>query len=323
MLLGEHSVVYGHPCIVTAVDQRLFLTITLNDKRSILTIDAPDVGIERYEKSLDELGKGDIPKGAKFVEIAVRNFLSLQGVPLQEGFGLYINTKSDFSSQFGFGSSSASTVCVVKALSELFDLNLSDREIFDLSYKTILDIQGTGSGFDIAAAIYGGTLYFVTGGKTISPLSISRLPRSNRGLPIVVGYSGIKADTVSMINVVSEKAKNDPKAVEKIYNSMASIVARAKEALEKNEWEHVGQLMNENQQLLSDLGVSTAKLDAMITAARSAGAYGAKLSGAGGGDCMIALSAEGKEQSVKNAIENVGGEIIEVKTNAEGARVEN
>ncbi|HCE31297.1 mevalonate kinase [Candidatus Daviesbacteria bacterium RIFCSPHIGHO2_01_FULL_40_24] len=317
MLLGEHAVVYNRPCIVTAVGQRMRATVELTEK-STFQLNAPDVQIANYQKPMDQLGIGDLPKGAKFVEIAVVNFLrSLLEYSRSDLVkpGVKVSTTSEFSSQFGFGSSSASTVCVIKALSEITEANLNNKEIFDLAYKTVLDIQGKGSGFDAAAATFGGTLYFVTGGKTIEPLNID-------SLPLIVGYSGIKADTVTLINQVKEKAGGNPQAVEDIYDNIGKLVEQAKLALLGKDWQSLGELMNENQKLLTKLGVSINKLDDMIAAALKAGAYGAKLSGAGGGDCMIALAPEDKVQAVKDGITSVGGQIIEVETNAEGARIE-
>ena len=80
--------------------------------------------------------------------------------------------------------------------------------------------------------------------------------------------------------------------------------------------------MTENHKLLQNLGVSTDKLDKMVDAAIVAGAYGAKLSGAGGGDCMIALVSEDTKEKVEKAIKKVSGEIIKVKNNTEGVRTE-
>ena len=88
------------------------------------------------------------------------------------------------------------------------------------------------------------------------------------------------------------------------------------------DWGKFGELMNENQKYLRELGVSIEKLDNMINGALSAGAYGAKLSGAGGGDCMIAVASEEKRQAIENSIREVGGEVINIKTNAEGVRIE-
>jgi len=310
MLFGEHAVVYGHPCVVTAVDQRMQVTVeTLETFEFIL--DAPDVKVLNYKKQLSDLGKGEIPKGAKFVEIAVKNFAKKHGLK----FGLKIITKSEFSSQFGFGSSSASTVCVLKALSVLSGKNLSEKKLFDLAYKTVLDIQGKGSGFDVAAAIYGGTLYFLTGGKIMKPLKIKKLP-------LLVAYSGVKADTVTLMNQVSILSKKYPKIINHLYQNIEETVDLAKKAMLQYRWLTVGELMNVNQGYLEALGVSTQKLSDMIYAVRDAGGYGAKLSGAGGGDCIIAIAPKEKIAAVKKSIVKVGGEIIELTTNAEGVRVE-
>lgn len=310
MLFGEHAVVYNRSCIVTAVDQRMKAIIELL-KESVFELEASDVDVINYRKPLADLGNGDIPKGAKFVEIAVKNIFEKHGIKT----GIKITTFSEFSSQFGFGSSSASTVCIVKGLSELLGLNLNDKEIFELSYKTVLDIQGKGSGFDIAAAVYGGILYFVTGGKIITSLNI-------KNLPLVAGYSGIKADTVDLINKVKEKSDREPEKVVTIYNAIEEIVNNARSEIVSGSWEELGKLMNLNQKLLKELGVSIKKLDNMIKASLDAGAYGAKLSGAGGGDCMIAICPKEKELLVKAGIAQVGGEVINVKTNAEGVRIE-
>src|SRR3989344_1005447 len=78
MLLGEHAVVYGRPCIVTAVGQRMKATVELTNE-PIFHLNAPDAQVENYTKPMSELGKGDISKGAKFVEIAVKNFTHVRG----------------------------------------------------------------------------------------------------------------------------------------------------------------------------------------------------------------------------------------------------
>jgi len=322
MLFGEHAVVYGRPCIVTTVGQRMRAIVELTEKPEF-ELNAPDVNVTDYKKPMSELGKGDpstslgtsIPKGAKFVEIAVSQFTSeVKKLRLHLG-GVRVTTKSEFSSQFGFGSSSTSTVCVIKALSELTGKKLSNKQIFDLSYKTVLDIQGKGSGFDVAAAVYGGTLYFVIGGKVIKPLNL-------KSLPLIIGYSGIKVDTVTLINEVLEKAKKFPKIIDNVYAAIGELVEQAKKAIIKSDWATLGELMNLNEGYLSILGVEGKKLSSMIYAAREAGAYGAKLSGAGMGDCMICLASPEKTKAVKKAIIQAGGQVIDIRANVEGARIE-
>ncbi len=316
MLFGEHAVVYGRPCLVTAVGQRMKATVELLSE-PVFQLDAPDVQITNYQKPITKLGQGDPPKGAKFVEFALYNFYNRYKIynNYTKNLGIKITTKSQFSSQFGFGSSSASTVCVVKALSELFSKKLSNKQIFDLSYKTILDVQGKGSGFDVAAATFGGTLYFVTGGKIIKPLKINQLS-------LIVGYSGIKFDTVRLVDEVAKKAKKYPQIIDNVYNQIGILVDQAKKALIKEDWVALGELMNFNEGLLATLGVEGGKLADMIYAAREAGAYGAKLSGAGMGDCMICLAPPSKVNAVKKAITKAGGQVINIKTNVEGVRIE-
>lgn len=311
MLFGEHAVVYNHPCIVTAVDQRLFLTAEKNDTGDFI-LEAPDVDILNYRKPLKEIGKGEIPKGAQFIEIALKNVIRDKKISIK---GLKITTNSEFKSTFGFGSSSASTVCIVKAMSELYELKLSNRKIFDIAFKTVLDIQGKGSGFDVAAAVFGGTLYFVTRGDVIETLKI-------KSLPLIIGYSGVKADTVTLINKVSEKFENNKKRLDEIYNSIEKIVVKARELILLQDWKEAGKLMNENQKLLKELGVSIKRLDEMISFSTRAGAYGAKLSGAGGGDCMISFGSEKDTLKIQEEIKKAGGEVINVMANEQGVRIE-
>ena len=293
MLLGEHAVVYGYPCIVTAVDKRLYVEAEIINKKDDEII-TPQVKESRFvlETIVEFKEKFKIKKSVRVI------------------------TNGDFSHNVGLGSSSAVTVATFVALSSLFKAAISRREIFDLSYKVNLKIQGVGSGFDIAAATYGGILYFVSGGKVIEPLNID-------SLSLVVGYSGIKADTPYYVRRVAETFKLKQQKLQEIFKKISKLVELAKISLTRKNFEDLGKLMTENHNLLRKLGVSIDILDKMVEAALDASALGAKLSGAGGGDCMIALVSKAKKQAVEKAIEKVGGEIVKVNNNAEGVRIEN
>lgn len=309
MLLGEHAVVYGYPCIVTAVDQRIRVTVEPNGEGEI-HICSPNVGLDEYHKPLDRLGEGDVPKQMSFVECLIKRVY--EKYKLTEG--IRVTTESDFSTKFGFGSSSAVLAALILGLSEYFQLKLDKKEMFDLAYGAVIDVQGVGSGFDVAVAIYGGTIYYVTPGKVIEQLQVG-------DLPMVVGYTGIKADTPTIVRQVAE-LKRKEKWVEAVFGDINDLVKRAKNKIKNNKFEQVGEMMNSNQELLEALKVSSRELDRMIKAARKAGAWGAKLSGAGGGDCMIAFVVNEKRKQVVEAIEKVGGIWMDVQTGAEGARLE-
>lgn len=310
MLFGEHAVVYGRPCIVTAVDQRM-MVLAERTSEEVMEVNAPEVGVKNLVMTLNDLKKGNFPSEIRFLGTAVKNFFKNYHL----AFGLKIKTRSDFLAEFGFGSSSAVTVGVLKALSELFEVKMTNKELFDLSYKTVLEVQSVGSGFDLAAAIWGGTLYFVTGGKKLVRLEA-------KDLPLVVGYTGVKADTPTLVKKVKNLYQAHPKSVEAIFGAIATIVKEARQALIGGEFKRLGMLMNINQGLLEALGVSTEKLSSLILAARRAGAYGAKLSGAGGGDCMIAFAPKEARLEVEKAIQKAGGKVIKVQPNALGLKVE-
>ena len=311
MLFGEHAVVYGKPCIVTAVDERIrvFLSRTAD---AFLTIEAPGVELLGHRKKITDIGRnGGSPKGARFIEATVNNFFR----KFKVNSGLRIETSSDFSSEFGFGSSSAVTVATAKALSEIFAVKMTNQQIFDVSYQAVLDVQGVGSGFDLAAAIWGKTIYFVKGARKVSTIRVENLP-------LVVGYTGIKADTPTIVKDVAKFKSDHERVVNSIFTAISGLVDDATEAFKQKDYQTLGKLANINQGLLDSLGVNTPKLQALIFAAREAGAYGAKLSGAGGGDCMIAFVSRKDRKAIEKAIEESGGKILRVKTNTEGVRVE-
>lgn len=80
--------------------------------------------------------------------------------------------------------------------------------------------------------------------------------------------------------------------------------------------------MTQNQHILQQLSVSGLKLDELISASYEHGAYGAKLSGAGGGDCMIAVTAPEQRAAVEQAITEHGGQVMPVAVHAQGVRIE-
>ena len=111
-----------------------------------------------------------------------------------------VQTKSQFSEKIGLGSSAAVTVSFLFVLSKYLSKPLKPIGLFNAAYKAVLDVQGVGSGVDVAASVYGGTIRYVMGGKEIMPIDGSVLP-------LVVGYTGIKADTATIVNDVKKNMR--------------------------------------------------------------------------------------------------------------------
>jgi mevalonate kinase len=317
MLMGDHAVVYNRPCLVTSVG--IYITVELtaadDDRLHIQASTASDPVTLPPDTPLD-----DVPQDVRFVVAAIQRVYDAYS----RRDGLHITTEGPDIS-YGLGSSSAVTVATVAALGVQLDLDLTKREIFDLAYGAVLDVQGKGSGFDVAAATYGGTLYYVTGGETIDPLDMPELP-------LIIGYSGFKVSTVSLVDEVRHLRATFPQAIDSMFDAMVALTDASHRAILEADWSRVGQAMNLHQGLLDTLGTSTTGLDRLIYRARGAGAHGAKLSGAGGGDCMFALVDETTRKAVtaamqtaceaiNHAVPEAAAQIVELPTGVPGVRV--
>ena len=315
MLLGEHAVVHHRPCLVTAMDARLHLTLELTGPGDdMFTIYAPDVGVDGGQGRISTAFAGEhaLAPGTRFIESTLAVFHERYELT----HGLTIRTRSDFSSGAGLGSSSATVAAMLFGLARLFGLELEPDELFALGMDAVKRVQHLGSGFDLATAIYGGTLFY----DNARPRQI--LPLNTPDIPLVVAYSGIKADTPTYVRRVNERLEHWPDAINGIFDAMAHIVKDARCALEDGDWPQLGELMDIQHGLAHALGVDTQETARLVFAAREAGAYGAKLSGAGGGDCVIALAPDDKRPAIEAALIAAGGEIVHTAPHAPGVRLE-
>lgn len=315
MLLGEHAVVHGRACLVTAMDARLHMVLTpTSPADDTFTLHAPDVGVEHMERPLRDafLNGQPLAHGTRFIESSLSVFQAHYGIPC----GLRIETRNEFASTKGLGSSSAVVACILFGLSQLFDVALTLRQVFDLGLSAVLNVQRTGSGFDLAAAVYGGTLLY----ENRDPRRIEALDAS--GLPLIVAYTGVKADTPAIVRRVTDRLVQWPTAMNSVFDTMHQLVLDGRAAIQTRDWAQLGDLMNMQHGLAHAIGVDTPETGSLVFAARQAGALGAKLSGAGGGDCIIALTDEAQRQQVESALQMAGGEIVRVIPHAPGVRLD-
>jgi mevalonate kinase len=298
ILFGEHVSRYGKPALVMAVNQRLHVFLQERDDSKII-LNSPDVGATNELYPSQKLS---------YVSGAIKNFLEYSG----KSGAFTLTTKSEMVE--GSGSSAAAVVATLGALDAHFKTKLSKKDILELGFKTIFEIQGFGSGQDIATATYGGLIRFEKGKE---PVQVT-----NKPLPIIIGNTGIKVKSGPIVEAVQAREKKYPFVFERTIETIAQISNSAEIAVKEWDLQTLGELMNMNHGLLYCAGVSSEILERLIWAARGAGALGAKLSGAGIGDNMIALAPPGKEKEIALAIEKAGGRILLAKMDPDGLLIE-
>jgi len=269
MVMGEHSVLFGHRAIACAVDKRIHVTLAPRKDRRVTITSA----LATYDSPLEQLAQE--PR-LSFVLYAIEQVAT--SVP--GGFDLII--ESEFSHTVGLGSSAAVTAAVVKALAEYASDTLDQFALFERALTVVHGVQGRGSGTDLVASVYGGLIAY-----TVSPRHVTALS----GLPpISLFYSGYKTRTPDVLGIVEEKAKLFPDIYHDIYTLMNRTSLQAEQAITDQDWERLGALMNIYQGLMDSLGVNDMALSELIYGLRASDAvFGAKISGSGLGDCVITL----------------------------------
>ena len=314
ILFGEHFVVYGEPAIVIAIDRRAYAKAeTCNDKK--LHLRSVNLNLAGYfENGIFKIEQGDLKEAkSKFepVKLAVGKVLEKYG----ENVGLNIEINSTVPVAAGLGSSAAVIAAVTASVSALLNVKVLKEDIFRITCEAEKIVHGTPSGIDPAISTFGGTLLFQmdTGFK---PLDVSM------DIPLIIGDTGVERSTRVQVEKVRDMNEKYPRVVGPIMQAAREIVSNAIDALKENSLETLGDLMNINHALLYGVGVSDESLEWLINAARKAGALGAKLTGAGGGGCMIALAKNERVQEVVEAIQRVGGRPFMAKKTDEGVKVE-
>ena len=200
------------------------------------------------------------------------------------------------------------------AISAHRGLGLSLKEIAEISGRLEKKVQqGLGSPMDTALATYGGYLQI---SQDIQPLDLPPLE-------MVVGYTKIPHDTKSEVEKVQDLKKRYFELVDLIFQAIGALSEKAVPLIREQNHAALGQLMNVNHGLLMALGVSSRELDELVYAATGAGgAFGAKLTGAGGGGCMIALPGTAGVDSLMVALRQARGVPFKVVTGCEGVRLE-
>jgi len=312
ILFGEHSVVYRGPAVVLAIDRRVHVSAELR-KDERLFVDASGLGLSGFfeaERYTPMIGGVEGEEHLKPLRVAAEGVMTR----LERRTGINLSINSEFPVAVGLGSSAAAAVAAAAAVNELLGGRLSLEDISLTAFESEKVVHGTPSGIDNTIATYGGGLVYEKGRR------IEQL-RDLGDIPFVVGNTGKSHSTGQLVGRVGELRERNREIVDAILDTISEIARQGREALLKGDLRNVGELMNINHGLLWALGVSSPELDRLVNAALQAEALGAKLTGAGGGGCMIALTTPARLDSVSSAIESSGGSPLRVKISDSGVNV--
>jgi len=275
ILFGEHAVVYGHPAIAVPVSEvRARARVEPGEVGQGVLIKAPDLGrrIALREAAEDE-------PLARIVR------LTLAQIRADPDPDLTITVSSTVPVARGMGSGAAVSTAVARALCKHLNSWLTSRVISDLVFQTEVLYHGTPSGIDNTVIAFEKPIYFVKDeGWEVFWVGAPLL--------LAIADTGVESSTKKVVADLRQRYESNPGRYAAALDRIGKVATTARVALEQGQAETLGQLMDENHTLLQQLGVSCPELDGLVAAARSGGALGAKMSGAGWGGNMIALISE-------------------------------
>ena len=297
VILGEHAVVYGKPAIALAIDRRFYMTVKRDDEFKI-NGEAADLKANPHMRYI--IGRNDM-------------------------ISVSVQMDSKIPTGSGLGSSAALSVAFSAAIRALSGRSLKEAEVAEEAFEAEYFSQGRGSPMDTSASAHGHGIALNVSGKEDDRLwdisknehiwNISKIEVP--AMTFVIGYTGIRAATGPLVEKV-RKYKDSNRFALDIINEIGQITLEGMDALRANNVVELGELMTKDHKLLSILGVSSNELNKLVNVSLPY-AYGAKLTGAGGGGSIVALTDQ--PNKVCDAIASRGGVPFIVKTGVEGMNV--
>ncbi|MBI2579977.1 MAG: mevalonate kinase [Candidatus Aenigmarchaeota archaeon] len=333
-IIGEHAVVYGHPAIIAAVGMRIYIeaeksgVIELKDdrwktKRAWAVHDAYEASHKAAEMWNECMKKKDFTEllcWSKTGNSYDNYWKAMIGTVLRladasSGISLHI-TKCDIPTGSGLGSSSATAVAVVKAISEAYGKSLTDERINEIAYECEKLIHGTPSGGDNSASCFGGLIWF----RKVQPKN--EIVSLRKEIPhklekFILIYSGEpKKNTGELIQMVRDipESERNPKMQE-----LDRMAHEMKEVLKKKNYKRMKEIINRTNEILASFGLSTPETEEISRKIISLGGA-AKMCGACGGGMMLAW--HDKPKKILDAMKEMGFDAYAADLAVEGVRNE-
>jgi mevalonate kinase len=274
ILVGEHAVVYGIPAIAVGVGVAATATARRGQSPSLT------IGIRRWDLGKRE-GENTRTAEARAFDALIETVSGTSPPPDIEA-----EVTLHQPSGVGLGASAAIGVALARAVSDALGKPADERpagEILAAAQAWENVFHGNASGVDAATAYHGGCIWF----RPAKPAEPLRIPRSLR---LAVAVAGPPVSTRLMVEAVAAFRQQSPQKFDFVMQSIHAVVQQARVALLLGRYRELGELLDRNHRLVSELGISTPALDSACQQARDAGALGAKLTGGGGGGCVLALN---------------------------------
>ena len=232
---------------------------------------------------------------------AAREFLRFLNVDR----GVEVHTDADLPGRSGMGSSSAFTVGLLHALHALQGRMVGKHQLATESIHLEQDIlkEAVGSQDQVQAA-YGGlnhVLFHTNGEIAVRPITVppQRVKAFNSHLMLF--YTGIKrtaSDIAETFIHGIEDRKRNLRIMKDLVDEGLAILNRSDDITA------FGALLHEAWQAKRSLSatVSNSEVDTLYARARSAGATGGKLTGAGGGGFLLLFAAPDKHDDIRGEL---------------------
>lgn len=290
ILFGEHFVVYGIRAILCSIDKRITATSQFLDEKIIRI--SSSLGKAEIEfdtlNSLENIQQKFMRPFFYIVKKAVEEHPTTKGIE--------IILESEIPAGVGLGSSSAACVAVTASVNGLYN-RLSKDEIVKRAIQAERIIFEQNSGADSSVSTFGGLMsYDLMNG-------FQNIPSKN-DLSFIISNSAQTHDTQDVVKQVRNYKEKNEDIFKKLCAQEIEIVNNAETALKENDLNKLGLLMLKNQELLKQIGISTEKIDRLVKEAKQT-SYGAKITGAGGGGCIISLVDNSNKNDTMNSLEKI------------------
>ena len=287
---------------------------TLERAECRIEVGAQTLRISNADEVADINALSDLTLNGDKLDIARAALRFFEIDPASAQISLHLST--DIPMRAGLAGSTAMLASLVGALNAYLGLSMSPYHLAEATRKVEARVMNIICGLqDQHMTVFGGLNFMDFQGKeqleqhddeplaTVEPLS-SFVPAP----PLLLAHTGIQHHSGSVHRSPRQRWLDGEWLVHHNFSQMAALARKGKRALIEQDWGRLGDLMNENHKLISELGGSGPANDRLIDAARAAGAWGAKLAGAGGGGTILALTND--PEKVGAALMAAGAECL-------------